>query len=550
MANLEVLWPLLRSADGQLQIQELYAHLHTIVLPPNLYWPFGSDVDNVLFVRPSQQPILDLIIARFKKEGLSEGQKLFDNPGFIVKGTPGIGKSHRRTCDHVCRSVCFLSWTLLYFIGKTTFLNLLLYYAAKLNTNVIIHNAITKTMFLLFKDGTVDYHVIGSERPSQIRQLLASPSTLYLFNPDEKDTQAIQSPAFTVIATSPDEKHYIDSRKLYGMFERYLSPWTLEEALAAHSALPHHQQLEESTLRERFDNVGGSIRLLLSPEEVYLSTDAKITGLLASLTVTELKRWHTLIRSEQSCGSLKAPHYLFHCQPNKEKNSLSCILRFAAKTTEELIMNHIQIETYAESRSLVDFLMQIDPSRSSLGLRFEHYIHAYMRNYKGFPKLHVLKKEGEEKLKVESVLESIPVYVRSAKSEKAVANALANSRCTYVVPSQSNYATIDSFYVDGTTVYCFQVTINDERKFDLKTYNTKTALIEKEYKKAVEAKANAIAAMSNAEVEALTFKYCWVVDPGTHIPLERYPSHYCIHVENIYLSSSSPPNDEDEENQQ
>ena len=69
-------------------------HLHTIVLPSNLKWPFGSDVGNVLFVRPSQQPILDLVMERFKKEGLPEGRKQFDHPGFILKGTVGIGKSH------------------------------------------------------------------------------------------------------------------------------------------------------------------------------------------------------------------------------------------------------------------------------------------------------------------------------------------------------------------------------------------------------------------------------------------------------------------------
>jgi len=68
------------------------------VLPEkhNLEWPFGDSFSKVLFVRPSQQPILDRIIERFKKEGLSEGRtgKRFDHPGFILKGTVGIGKSH------------------------------------------------------------------------------------------------------------------------------------------------------------------------------------------------------------------------------------------------------------------------------------------------------------------------------------------------------------------------------------------------------------------------------------------------------------------------
>jgi len=122
-------------------------------------------------------------------------------------------------------------------------------------------------------------------------------------------------------------------------------------------------------------------------------------------------------------------------------------------------------------------------------------------------------------------------------------NYNVNSKCAYIVPSQSNYPAIDSFYVVGTTVYCFQVTINDEHKFKPDPYTSKTALIEEEYKKAVEAKAKA-EAKSDAEVKALTFKYCWVVDPGTAMPFERFPDHYCILVENVYLSSSLNLDDE------
>ena len=103
MANYRQLWPLLRSTDRP-KINELSEHLHTIVLPEelNLEWPFGVKVGNLLFVRPSQQPTVDAIMARYK-EAIKKGKQLFvDYQGFIVKGTPGIGKSHRQTCGHVC----------------------------------------------------------------------------------------------------------------------------------------------------------------------------------------------------------------------------------------------------------------------------------------------------------------------------------------------------------------------------------------------------------------------------------------------------------------
>ena len=103
--NLRELWPLLRSATRP-QIHKLSDHIHTIVLPEelNLRWPFGAEVRNLLFVRPSQQPTLDVIMDKFKEE-LVTGRRKYDHHGFIVKGTRGIGKSHMQPCGRVCPSM-------------------------------------------------------------------------------------------------------------------------------------------------------------------------------------------------------------------------------------------------------------------------------------------------------------------------------------------------------------------------------------------------------------------------------------------------------------
>ena len=122
-------------------------------------------------------------------------------------------------------------------------------------------------IYLLRKDGTVDEYAKDHE---EVRRLLFKPSTLYLFNPDEKDAQAKVSSAFTVIATTPDEKHCPDFSKLYGADEQYLSPWTCDEAVDANKALPPDQRLEESTIRERYQQVGGAIRFLFYPPRKYL----------------------------------------------------------------------------------------------------------------------------------------------------------------------------------------------------------------------------------------------------------------------------------------
>ena len=406
--------------------------------------------------------------------------------------------------------------------------------------DVILHNAPNNSIFLLRKDGTVDYW------PEDVKDALIKPSTLYLFNPDEKDAQAFLSFAFTVIATSPDEKHYSNFTKLPDMDVYFLAPWTLDEAVHANNALPPNQRQEESTLRERFDMFGGYIRLLLSSATMYITALNKMSELWNELSLEKLQKWRDLIQDEKSVGDSKAPHYVFHCQPNKENGGITRILRVAANKTVALILQHIEIKSAAEWPLFVKFMLQFDSSSSSLGSRFENFFHAFMESYKDSFKLRVLNNE----LELDSVLEKIPVYKRSKTPEQDVANALANSTCTYVVPSQPNYPAIDSFYVDGTTVYCFQVTTSGDHRFKPDKYTEKIKLIEEKYQQAVEAKAKA-KGKAKPEVKALTFKYCWVVDPtDTKPPLGRQPDQYHIHVNNVYSSRSSLPNDEVKENQQ
>jgi len=270
-------------------------------------------------------------------------------------------------------------------------------------------------MYILRKDGKVDYHVIDSGLPMWVWDLLARPSTLYLFNPDEKGTKVFMSSAFTVIATKPDENRYITFENSFGMERYFLAPWTLEEALDANRALPLRERLEESTLRKRFHNVGGSIHSLLSTENMYITTDSKIRDFVASLTVKKLKHWYTMLLLEESVGTFETHHHLFHCEPNKKNGGITCILRFATVNTEALILRHIEIETDDDWETLVDFLLKIDPDSRSES-RYENFVRAYMRTYKAFPdKLKVLK---EKKFEEDSVLNKIRALGESRESRR------------------------------------------------------------------------------------------------------------------------------------
>jgi len=67
--------------------------LQTIELPDELSWPVGEDMQNILFVRPSQQSTPNRIMETYT-EYLSDPKPRpnASTTGFIVKGTPGIGE--------------------------------------------------------------------------------------------------------------------------------------------------------------------------------------------------------------------------------------------------------------------------------------------------------------------------------------------------------------------------------------------------------------------------------------------------------------------------
>jgi len=66
-------------------------HLKIITLPEAMSWPFGRDVGQTLFVRPSQQHLLDRVLWRYENIRQKSGP-IRDVNGCIIKGTPGIGK--------------------------------------------------------------------------------------------------------------------------------------------------------------------------------------------------------------------------------------------------------------------------------------------------------------------------------------------------------------------------------------------------------------------------------------------------------------------------
>ena len=112
---MNAVWSLLKS--NKRPVPEMSPHypesLSTITLPNGHHWPFGMGVGQTLFVRSSQQNIPPQIMAEYNKFTSLASSKSTSwylsrmAHGYIIKGTPGIGRFEARSAD--CSRLLLLS---------------------------------------------------------------------------------------------------------------------------------------------------------------------------------------------------------------------------------------------------------------------------------------------------------------------------------------------------------------------------------------------------------------------------------------------------------
>ena len=136
------------------------------------------------------------------------------------------------------------------------------------------------------------------------------------------------------------------------------------------------------------------------------------------------------------------------------------------------------MKSEADFDSFVALMLRIDRSRSSLGHVYEKYIHAYMTNYKDMNTILTVKDSGGEPV---ATLEEVPVCKISSKPENDVAEALRDDICSYIIPVQTGYPALDSFYVCNGTVYCFQITTSRTHEQNHENYDGIKQKIETAY---------------------------------------------------------------------
>jgi hypothetical protein len=150
-------------------------------------WLCGLGRGQPLFVRECY--------AWFYEEAINK-MSVAECPGVIYTGNPGIGKS------------AWLNYALVRFLQ---------------DGYVVVLERAKLSDYMLFQTG-------GCVRWKHCRPDLDDlpDKAVYLFDPDENDSHPLESNVFTIVASSPQEKHY-KALKKKGAGRYYFPCWSLEE---------------------------------------------------------------------------------------------------------------------------------------------------------------------------------------------------------------------------------------------------------------------------------------------------------------------------------
>ena len=376
----------------------------------------------------------------------------------------------------------------------------------------------------MHRNGTISSHAF-----SEISTLTAldNHENLYLFDPDEGSNEAAIRSAFTVVATSPDKKHYASLGKFNTMDDAlWMYPWTLEELLVAHKTVEYFGPWSDAIARlvtRRFINVGGSLRLSMATHKKYATVIRTMRSWAIGLTLDTLKMWLNSINMEEGSPQEKAPHIFIHCYP-PVRDASDYTVGWASTRSEEMFKDAFKLKSEEDRQRLAEFCLDSCSSRSGVGALYEKNFHDSIRISQMLTPLKVLDHNGN----TDSTLCEVPTYSVSQNPYRDVAKALANNRCVYIKPKDEQHKAVDAYYVSNNTVYCLQITITGNRKHKF-IEGDFTAL-----KQGILSAYSSIVQRRKKKASIPVFKYCWVSDAKKRQLSRAQIDHFYIPFHNYF----------------
>lgn len=380
---------------------------NTLVDPPNgKQWLCGLEVGQPLFVRECY--------AWFYEEAIRKMDATPKCRGLIYTGNPGIGKS------------VWLNYALVRFLQDD--------YA------VVLERAKMSDYFV-FRDGVCSHQ----EKRVRISVLEELPEkSVYLFDPDENDSHPLECNVFTIVASSPQEKHYKALFKR-GANVRYFPCWQLEELI---SAKPFRITQEE--IKERFDVWGGIPRFIFAAaqEELKVRLSKAITGMDLKLVQKYL------LTPEMSEDDQKTISHMVVQYRIIDSSSFSrCELDFASPAIGRAVIQAVGQANYSALITHYESVRRLEWQGAYAGHLWEHLCHKILPlgNSDG---LQLVPLSPDRKKNVRIIKKALEVECGSMSDLKRVLDS-----GKYFKPKATNFAVIDAAVKEDNVVYGFQMTV-------------------------------------------------------------------------------------------
>ena len=377
-------------------------------------------------------------------------------PGLIYTGNPGIGKSS------------WLNYALVRFLQDG--------YA-------VVLERVQEEDYLVFRDG------VCTHKEKRVRQSVLSElpeKSVYLFDPDEQDSCPLKSNVFTIVASSPQEKHYKALKKI-GAGRYYFPCWTLDELKAA---WPKEDAIQ---LEERWKKWGGVPRYVFTAEQYVLDADLEkaITGLDLSL-VFKYMRTPEISEEDQKMISHILVQYRILEHVNTPFQFVE--LDFASDWIAERIVEAEAKRNYEKLIAHYEEVRRTKWQGAYCGHLWEHLCHA------------IIPLGTEKGLKLEPLTEkkSLGIVEKPVTVEKGnMADMMSVlGRGCYFQPSASNFPVIDAAVMVGSDVFGFQMTVASSHS----------------------PKAHETIKLLDAMPDGKKFHLVWVVDPARSDNIKRAQS--------------------------
>lgn len=320
-------------------------------------------------------------------------------------------------------------------IGKSWFLNYCLFQASKIENIRVVFEQIKEGVYHIFyPDGSVNTF---TGRPNDRIFSESGNRDIYLFDPYENDIEPYPSQiAFTIVASSPDTKHYKGFLKECKPKVLYLPVWEQEEIenLCDLLDLPNREMI-----LDLYHKYGGILRYIFSEEDSYLHRQ-----LIDAVNCVSEESLSCLENPErQITVSHKILHYVIdeNFQPTKVK--------FASEYIAKKVFDHLE---NSEDNQIIRVmtLLKKSPWGSTLrGNIFEKYAHELIPSG---CKFEVQSLEDNKTSELD-----IPILQRRTFDSLEDIETLEDN--TFYEPNRQNFPAIDSLAYFDKQLYLFQATV-------------------------------------------------------------------------------------------